>query len=211
MLKLYPKNLEKDELINRLTHSPGIILGLIYMMLLIIKGLSQGPVEIATYLIYSLTYILVFATSTIYHSQICSKRKDLFKKLDHASIYLFMGGCYTPFILLNMQSEYKYEFLAFVWILSIMGVIYKFYSSYKNTLHSTALYLLFGFGCFLVKGSLLDHIPAESFKFLVYGGLLYSIGAIFYVLSLIPYNHGIWHVFALAGSGCHFLAVYLAS
>lgn len=209
MIHLFNTKLERDEVVNKLTHFPGIILGLIFLAFLIIKSLNAPVLYLISYLIYALTYIAVFTASTLYHSQTCSKKKHLYKKIDHASIYLFMAGCYTPFVIINMQASYKWGYLVFIWILATCGIGYKFYSKYKYRMYSTLLYLIFGYMCFFTKDSLLDQIPSTSFQLLLYGGILYSIGAIFYTIKAIPYQHGIWHIFVLAASTLHFIAIYL--
>lgn len=209
MIDFYPKNLCKEEFFNRLTHFPGVALGLFYMVLLWEKGIQESPTHLFAYTVFGLTYMCVFASSSIYHSQTCPNKKLFYKKLDHASIFIFMAGCYTPFVLINMDKDVNLQFLAIVWLAALLGVVYKIYSKFKNRIQSTTLYLIFGYFCFAAKDSLLDQMPAEAFMFLAYGGALYSIGAIFYMLRIIPYHHGIWHLFSLIGSSLHFMAIYL--
>lgn len=210
MIRLFDKELEKDELVNQLTHFPGIILGVFFLIALAIKGYGESPINLFSYVIYAITYILVFGASTVYHSQKCDQKKDFFQKVDHASIYVFMAGCYTPFVIIFMKEEVKYLFLFMVWTLAMFGVLYKIFSAYKNRMYSTVLYFVFGFMCFLAKDALLDQIPVESYKLLVYGGIFYSIGAVFYMLESIPYSHGIWHGFVVVASSLHFMAIYLS-
>lgn len=210
MIKLFDKELTKDELVNQLTHFPGILLGFIFLVALCAKGANEPWRNVFGYIIYALSYILIFAVSTIYHSQKCDTKKELLKKIDHASIYIFIAGCYTPFILNFMASDVKYLFLAMIWMMAIFGVIYKFYSRYKNRMYSTVLYFVFGLMSFVAKDSLLNQIPIDSYKLLLYGGLFYFIGAIFYMLRSIPYGHGIWHGFVIVASSLHFMALYLS-
>ena len=211
MINILSNKLDREEFVNQITHFPGIILGFIFLVALIYKSFlySEPLINTVSYIIYSFGFMLVYGASTVYHSQVCEKKKAFYKKVDHASIYIFMAGCYTPFVLINMQEDVKYPFFALVWAMAIFGVLYKIYSKYKNRVHSTILYFVFGYMCYLAKDSLLDQLPLESYKLLVYGGLLYSAGAIFYMLKMIPYHHGIWHVFVIAGSTLHFFSVYL--
>lgn len=201
--------LSKEEFINKITHFPGIVLGILFLILLLCKNGPHSVAQILSYLIYASSYILVFGASTMYHSQICHIKKGFFKRIDHASIFIFMAGCYTPLVLINMKEEFKYPFLALVWVIAFFGVLYKLLSKYKNRLQSTILYFLFGYMCYFAKDGLLNQLPSHSYELLVYGGIIYSIGAIFYMLKFIPYHHAIWHIFVLGGSSLHFAAIYL--
>ncbi len=199
-----------EERFNVYTHLPGVFLGLIGMIFLILK--SSHDFEVTTsYIVYSLTFSLIFGASALYHLkpyEDISKAK--LKKVDHACIYIFIAGTYTPFILKNMLPQYRSYFLVFVWTVAIVGVLYKLINRYQNTLLSLSLYFSFGLMCFLAKDSLLEQIPEMSFNFLVLGGLCYSVGVIFYVWNKIPFNHAIWHIFVLMGACSHYVAVYNA-
>ena len=209
MMDITKQKLSREEFVNKFTHFPGVLLGILFLVLLLIKSNTQNTIHSISYAVYAISYILVFGASTIYHAQICDKRKSFFKKIAHASIYIFMAGCYTPLVLINMEESVRYPFLILVWVIATFGVLYKLFSKYKNRVQSTLLYFLFGYMCYLAKGSLLDQLPPASYDLLVYGGIVYSIGAIFYMLKFIPYHHAIWHVFVIGGSSLHFGAIYL--
>lgn len=204
-IELYPF----EERVNVLTHFPGIIMGAAATIMLLLKP-ELSPIQILGYLVYGVSFVALFCASSVYHFARPENHKQFFKKVDHAAIYVFMGGCYTPFVLINMQGPFKYPFLALVWTIVCTGVLYKFKSKYKKRGMSLALYLFFGFMCFLVKADFLDQIPAESFRALALGGAFYVTGVFFYVVRRIPYHHGIWHLFVLAGAACHFYAIYHA-
>lgn len=199
---------KNEEFINVLTHAPGIFIGIIFSILLLLKLPSVGFDHLIGYLVYSTTFILIYLASTLYHNAKCSDKKQFLKKVDHACIYIFMAGCYTPFVLINMSEKTKYWFLAIVWSIAFLGVVYKFLSKYKGSKLSLLLYFGFSYMCFLAKDELLDNIPELSYNFLVYGGISYTIGALFYAAKKIPYHHGIWHILVLLGSSFHFYAVY---
>lgn len=196
----------KQEKINVITHFPGVLLGLIGLIYLLLKPINSTYKY--SYLIYGISLICIFLASSIYHKLEPGSAKALFKKIDHAAIYFFMGGCYTPFIIINMHNDYKLIFLFIIWTLVILGVLQKSFSFIKNKFFSVFLYVSFGFLCFAVKGSLLDQIPSISFNLLVLGGVAYVLGVFFYLMDRIPYNHGIWHIFVLIGAGSHYAAVY---
>lgn len=200
---------KNEELINTYTHIPGAALGILFIYLLFSKTDENSIAVITSYIVYSITFMMCFISSIIYHGvNHNSDLKQFLKKVDHSCIYIFIGGCYTPFVVINMTDTIKYWFLAFVWTIVLFGVIYKFASSYKNSKLSLILYFSFAFMCFLVWDDFLDKIPDLSFNFLVYGGVFYSIGAIFYAVRSIPYNHAFWHIFTILGAICHFYAVY---
>ena len=204
-IQLYPH----EEKVNVLTHLPGVLMGVLALVLLLLKP-SNSLEQSVAYIIYSISFIILFSASSIYHFTPSNKNKQLFKKIDHAAIYLFMGGCYTPFILINMQGTYKYQFLFLIWTLALGGMLYKFKSLYKTRGLSVVFYIVFGLLCFAVKADLLDHIPNHSFRALAWGGVFYIIGVFFYIIRKIPYHHGIWHLFVLLGAIFHFYAVYNA-
>ena len=200
-----------EELINTLSHFPGIFLSIYAFYLLMLKFPTADIDHIVAYIIYTITFFMIYLASTIYHGTKNSDKKQFLKKVDHACIYIFIGGCYTPFVVINMDPAYKYWFLTFVWLIVIFGVIYKFLSKYKNSILSLSLYLGFGFLCLLAKNSLLDNIPSDAFKYLALGGAAYTIGAVFYAAKKIPYHHGIWHAFVLLGSISQMWAINLTS
>ncbi|MBD64684.1 MAG: hemolysin III family protein [Halobacteriovoraceae bacterium] len=199
----------REEIVNVITHIPGVVLGAIFVAILLLKNYDQSSLaQIVSYLIYGLSFITVFSASSLYHNTKNERRRKILKKIDHASIFFFMGGCYTPFIVINMVSDYKYHFLALVWFLVAFGIVYKFLSQFKNQVLSLTFYFSFGLMCLLAKGQMLDHMPRLAFNLLILGGLLYSVGVIFYIMKKLPYNHGIWHLFVLLGASCHFAAIY---
>jgi hemolysin III len=203
---------QKEEFINVITHAPGVIFGVIAVFILLLKqNQSFGPGVIFGYVIYGVSFVSVFMASSLYHKAAPGKTKSIFKKIDHASIYFFMGGCYTPFIMINMDPNYRFWFLGLVWFIVLTGVAFKFLSKYKNNYFSVGLYLSFAFMCFIAKGPLLDRLPSISFDLLAYGGVAYVTGVFFYLYEKMPYNHGIWHIFVLIGAACHFAAIYLTN
>jgi hemolysin III len=198
-----------EELLNVLTHAPGVIMGLLFTFALMIKYTVTGDIgQLVSFIVYGSSFTILFMSSSLYHKSTNIKRKSLLRKIDHSCIYLFMAGCYTPFIVNNMVVSWKYWFLFLVWSIAIIGVILKCVSKFKNLYFSVFLYLTFAYMCFLAKKDLLDILPTHAFELLVLGGVFYTIGAGFYVAKKMRYHHAIWHVFVLIGAGLHFLAIY---
>jgi hemolysin III len=200
---------KREELLNVITHAPGILMGLLFTIALVIKySVSGNLAQLISFLVYGTSFIALFMASSLYHKSTNLKRKAILKKIDHSCIYIFMAGCYTPFIINNMVVSWKYWFLLLVWSIATTGVIFKCISKFKNIYFSVFLYLAFAYMCFLAKKDLLDVLPSQAFELLALGGFFYTLGAVFYVAKKMRYHHAIWHVFVLVGAGLHFLAIY---
>ncbi len=201
----------KDELANSLTHGLGILLGIIAIPFLGAKAIISGNLSaIIGSGMFGLGFMMVFTFSTLYHSIVQPDIKKTFRILDHISIYFMIAGSYTPFILIYMPSKTGYIILAVQWILTFLGTIYKIFFTGKFKWFSTIVYLAMGWMIVLVIGPFVDSLPLLSLWLIVAGGLLYTVGVIFYKWYSLPYHHAIWHVFVLAASICHFVAVWVA-
>ncbi len=207
MSQIYVELYPNEERFNVVTHLPGVLLGIVGTVFLLLKP-ETSLISKAAFSIYGLTLTVLYSASCLYHNCKEPTKKTLLKKCDHGAIYLFMGGCYTPFVINNMIGPWKNGFLAVVWLFVVLGVAYKFLSQYRTRFLSVTLYIAFGFFCFVVKQDFLDQIPTHSFNTLVAGGACYLIGVIFYVNKSIPYHHAIWHLFVLLGSSFHYYAIY---
>lgn len=196
-----------EEKVSFLTHMPGVLLGFVLTIILLLKS-DTSLIERFSYLIYGATFMIIFAASAIYHRCKPGKKKQYLKKVDHACIYLFMAGCYTPFVAIKMLPTYQFYFLTVVWLIALFGFSYKMISANENRLISLSLYISFGLMCFFAYDDLLAQLRDESFFLLVFGGACYIAGVLFYLLNRIPFNHGIWHIFVLFGAISHFFAVY---
>ncbi len=203
----------KEELANCITHGIGVIFGIIAITILLIYSIKNGePLSIVSFAIYGTCIILMYLSSTLYHSIPNENIKKILRIFDHSSIYLFIAGTYTPIALLTMDGYLRVGILIAVWSIAILGitfkiVTYKKMDNFKKL--SLALYLGMGWiAVFTIK----PIIQTTSFKFFVWilvGGLIYTLGTIFYSIKKIPYNHAIWHVFVLSASIVHFLGIFL--
>lgn len=211
MTQTIPLRMTKDELANSLTHGLGILLGIIAIPFLGAKAIISGNLSaIIGSGMFGLGFMMVFTFSTLYHSIVQPDIKKTFRILDHISIYFMIAGSYTPFILIYMPSKTGYIILAVQWILTFLGTIYKIFFTGKFKWFSTIVYLAMGWMIVLVIGPFVDSLPLLSLWLIVAGGLLYTVGVIFYKWYSLPYHHAIWHVFVLAASICHFVAVWVA-
>lgn len=197
----------REEEVSFITHMPGVFLGLGLTIVLLLKP-NSSPYHQFSYLIYGITFMMIFAASAIYHRAQPGSKKQYLKKVDHACIYLFMAGCYTPFVVIKMLPTYQLYFICCVWLIAIFGASYKMISVNENRLISLTLYFSFGLMCFLAHHDLLAQLSTTSYILLAIGGSMYVFGVFFYLLNNIPFNHGIWHIFVLFGAITQFFAIY---
>ena len=196
-----------EESINAITHLIGALLGVAALVLMI--QIASDAFALTSAIVYGSSMIALFLASTLYHSIGGSKLKPILKQFDHCAIYLLIAGTYTPFMLISLKGAWGYSILSVVWALAIFGIFFKLKFKQRFPKISLATYLLMGWLIIIAMPEMLDKVPAGGITLLASGGLAYSVGAIFYAIKKIPYNHAIWHVFVLAGGICHFLAIYI--
>lgn len=202
----YPRN---EELANRLTHGVGVLLGVAGLVLMVVASARHGDVwHVVSTAIFGATLVLLYAASTAYHSVAGEKIRRLMRKVDHAAIFLLIAGTYTPFVLVTLRGPWGWSLFGVIWGLAVVGVTMKFWFAGRFKLVSTLIYLAMGWLVLIAIKPLMAALPAGGMKFLVAGGLCYTGGAAFYLWKRLPYHHAIWHLFVLAGSMCHWAAVY---
>lgn len=199
-----------EEIANSVSHGIGALLAIAAIPILVVKAVSHGGgILLFAALVYSLTMLLEYTMSTLYHAIAVDKAKRVFKVLDHSCIYLFIAGSYTPFCLITLADAGGVWLCAFVWALAIAGVACEAFWVFRPRWISAVLYLALGWAIVWYLPALVSAIPAAGLWLLVIGGVCYSIGCIFYVLKKIPYMHSIFHLWVVAGSVLQFLAVVL--
>jgi hemolysin III len=202
-----PKS-EGEEIANRLTHGCGALFAVVALVVLLSRALASGETSrLVSYGAFGLSLVLLYAASYAYHSASDERRRRFFKIADHAAIYVLIAGSYTPFLANVLKGSTGGTLLVVVWILAVLGVVFKFYFAHRFKLASTLVYLVMGWLVLFVIGPLIDALSRESLLWLVAGGLSYTTGVFFYLWERLPYHHAIWHVFVLAGSACHVFAV----
>lgn len=200
-----------EEIANSISHGIGCLLGVIGLVLLLNHAIDNraGALAIISYSLYGGSMILLFLASTLYHAIQNPRAKYWLKKLDHSAIYLLIAGTYTPFLLVGLKSPLAHGLMVVIWGLALAGVIFKLAFAHRYKALSLVTYLLMGWLSLIVIYQMVMRLPAGSVWLLAAGGVIYSLGVIFYVAKRIPYSHAIWHGFVLGGSLCHFLAIYL--
>ena len=200
----------KGERFNSISHLCGAILALTGLVVLVVFASLQGdPWKIVSFSIYGASLVLLYLASTLYHS-LRGRAKVIFQLLDHQAIYLLIAGTYTPFALVTLRGGWGWSLFGVVWGLAVLGVVIDSLPATRKSrrIIPLALYLVMGWLCLAALGPLLDKLPAAGFALLLSGGIAYTAGIGFYLFDgHIRYFHGIWHLFVLGGSICHFFAI----
>lgn len=197
-----------EEILNAATHGVGTIFALIGLGVLTVSVYNNGSIwHLLSVIIYGTSLVLLYLSSTLYHSFTNERAKYILKIFDHAAIYVLIAGNYTPFTLIPLHGALGWTIFSVIWVLAIIGIIFQIFFVNRFKVFSTLCYLLMGWFAVVMIKPLLVTLPIEGIYWLVGGGLFYSVGAIFYLVHKIPYNHAIWHLFVLAGSIAHFVAV----
>lgn len=199
-----------EEIANGITHGVGAGLSIAGLTLLVVLAVLYGDVwRIVSFSIYGSTLIIMYLASTLYHSFQHPQAKRILRIIDHASIYLLIAGTYTPFLLVSMRGAWGWTLLVLVWGLALLGVGFKALFTHRFQKLSPMAYILMGWLSVIVLKEALVSIPTGGLLLVAIGGVIYTMGVIFYVWKKLPYNHAIWHVFVLAASTCHYFAVLL--
>ncbi|TMX34899.1 hemolysin III family protein [Vibrio sp. Hep-1b-8] len=201
----------KEEFANTLTHALGMVLSIVGLVLLLIKSTEHNAdtLTITSMSVYGASMIVLFLASTLYHAVPYQKAKRALKTFDHCAIYLLIAGSYTPFLLVSLRTPLAISLMVVIWSIALFGIIMKMAFVYRFKRLSLATYLIMGWLSLIVIYQLAMHLALGGLTLLAAGGVIYSLGVIFYVAKRIPYNHAIWHGFVLAGCACHFFAIYL--
>lgn len=199
-----------DEWANWLTHGVGCILSFIALFFLIKESFTEDiPLwEALAYSIYGSCLVFLYAISTLYHSVKNVKWKHFFRLLDHCAIYLFIAGSYTPFALLVLKGVWAWSIFTAIWVLAFAGIIFKVLFIGRFDKLSTCLYLGMGWLVIIAAEPLIQNLSLEGLFWLAGGGGFYTFGVFFYSLDRFRFFHAIWHLFVMAGSYCHFFAIY---
>ncbi len=157
--------------------------------------------------VYGATLILLYLASTLYHSFQAPRVKQIFKKMDHSAIYLLIAGTYTPFLLVGIRGPLGWTLLGVIWGLAALGVSFKALFIHRFQKLSVLAYVLMGWLCVVALKPMTLNIATGGMILLAVGGVIYTLGVIFYAMTKVRYSHAIWHLFVLGGSICHYFAV----
>jgi hemolysin III len=199
----------REELVNAWTHGVGAFAALIGGGILVGLALIGGdPRQIAGAVSFSVALVLLYMASTLYHAVRDPVLRARLKVLDHCAIFLLIAGTYTPFTLITLEGAWGWSLFGVVWGLATVGILFKLFFTGRFRLLSTFLYIGLGWVVVVAYRPLVEALSGSTLAWLVAGGLAYTVGTVFYLNRRIPFSHGIWHLFVLLGSLCHFAAVY---
>ncbi|GAB6988879.1 hemolysin III family protein [Paenibacillus pini] len=200
----------REEVANAITHGIGALLSVAALVLLIVFSSTKGTAwHVISFSIYGVTMLLLYLSSTLVHSFKEGKVKDLFEIFDHSSIYLFIAGSYTPFMLVAIRGPLGWSLFGTVWGIALLGCAFKAFFTKRFLFMSTVFYLIMGWLIVIAWGPLTAAVAPGGIVLLAVGGGLYTLGTIFYVWRGFPFHHAVWHLFVLAGSIAHFLSVIM--
>ena len=198
-----------EELANVITHGLGVLLSIVALWLMVAYAVRDHDWVLVTAVsIFGGALILLYLMSTLYHSFQHPKLKELFRLLDHSSIYLLIAGSYTPFTLAYLDGTWAWVIMSITWTLAVAGIVFKVFFIKRFHLLSTLMYVAMGWVVLIAIKPLIEATPTGALVWLTVGGLMYTGGVAFYLWHKLPYNHAIWHLFVLAGSASHFWAVF---
>ena len=198
-----------EEVANSISHGVGFLLAIASLPLLLASaGPATSAINIVAMCIFSATMTLLYGISTLYHTLPAGRIKNWLNRCDHAAIYLFIAGSYTPFVLGVLRGGWGWSLFGVVWAMAVLGFAAKMFNRLRHPLWSTGLYVVMGWVAVVAAAPLVARMPGAGLALLVAGGLLYTAGAVVFLFdSRVRFAHLVWHLFVLGGSTCHFFAV----
>lgn len=197
-----------EEIANSVTHGLGALLGIAALVLTVVSAALHGTAtQVVASSVYGSSLVVLYAASCVYHGLAQGRAKRVFRIVDHCAIYVLIAGTYTPFTLVTLSGAWGWWLFGAVWTLAAAGIAFQCLFVGRMVALSTAVYILMGWLAVVAAAPLLRALPRAGLVWLVAGGLFYSGGVAFFA-SQRKYAHTVWHLFVLAGSACHFAAVY---
>ncbi len=199
------------ERFNSISHLVGAALAIAGAVLLIVLAARLGdPWKIVSFSVYGAMLILLYVFSTLYHSVRGARAKNVLRKFDHCSIYLLIAGTYTPFALVSLRSSWGWWLFGVIWGLALLGIAQEIWLARGARVLSLVIYVLMGWLAVVVILPLWHALTPAGFTWLAAGGVFYTLGIVFYATDhKVRHGHGLWHLFVLAGSACHFFTMLL--
>ncbi len=197
-----------EEAANFVTHVIGVVLSTAALSVLVTLASLYGDFwRVISFSVYGVSLVILYLFSTLYHAFRSPRVKRVFRILDHISIFLLIGGTYTPFTLVSLRGPWGWALFGVIWGLAVVGILFKTVMTGRWNTFSSIIYILMGWIVLIAFKPLMDVIPLPGILWLIAGGFAYTFGVAFYACKKLPYHHAIWHCFVLAGSACHFWAI----
>ncbi|MEN1939997.1 hemolysin III family protein [Luteimonas sp. MJ174] len=198
----------REELASALTHGLGATAALAGGAVLItLAALYGNGWQLGAAIVFGVSLLLLYIASTLYHSFQNPVLKGRLKVFDHCAIYVLIAGTYTPFTLIGLRGPWGWGLFAAIWTLALAGVVFKLFYTGRFKRLSTLVYVAMGWLVLVAIKPVLAALDAWTFGWLVAGGVFYTLGTVFYHRESLPFSHAIWHLFCIAGSVCHYVAV----
>jgi hemolysin III len=200
--------MHREELLNAFTHGVGALgFAVAGAVLITLAALWGDGWQLGTAIVFVVTLSLLYIASTLYHAARHERLKAKLKVLDHCAIFLLIAGTYTPFALLGMRDNWGWTMFALIWTLAVLGVVFKLFYTGRFPRLSTLMYVAMGWLVVIAFEPMRQELSTSTIAWLISGGIAYTVGTLFYHRDSLPYAHAIWHLFVIAGSALHFVAV----
>ena len=198
-----------EEWANGITHMIGVVFGIVALTLMVVFAAFKGNAwHITSCAIYGATLIMLNFSSTMYHLVSGFTAKRVWQYFDHCTIYFLIAGSYTPFTLVTLRGPCGWTIFGIVWGLTLLGVLLEVTMPPKYIMYtSLPIYVIQGWLIVTAFKSIMATLPTTGLVMLVVGGVVYTLGCIFYVMDNTPYMHTIWHLFVLGGNVCHWVCI----
>ena len=206
----FPPVVVREEVANSVTHGLGLLASLVGAFVLVSLSVEQGEAwHVVSAVVYGATLVALYAASTLYHALKRTRARKVLRVLDHCSIYLLIAGTYTPVTLVSMRRGWGWTLFGLAWGLAAVGLAFKILATGRFAILSTLAYVLMGWLCIVAVKPMFVLLSPGALALLGAGGVLYTAGIVFYNSKRVPYSHAVWHLFVVAVSVCHYLAIAL--
>jgi hemolysin III len=198
----------REEIANSISHGLALVLAIAALPVLVLSAAELGSTRFTIgVVVFGISIVLLYLASTLYHSLTHERAKQFFRKVDHCAIFLLIAGSYTPFTLGVLRGPWGWTLLTIVWVLAVAGITMKVIAGHRHWWFSMVLYVVMGWLAIVAVKPILTLVPLPGILLILAGGVAYSGGLAFFAAQRIRYNHFIWHLFVMAGTVCHYLAV----
>lgn len=198
----------REEIANAVTHGVGALASAAAGAVLVTLAIQSGTrMQMISALVFCCSMLLLYTASTLYHAIPSERAKRRLKVFDHCAIYMLIAGTYTPFALIGLRGTVGWWLFGAAWSLAALGITFKLFFTGRFKLFSTLVYIGMGWMAIFAIQPMIVNIPLSALMWLLAGGIAYTGGTVFYHNEKLRYSHAVWHLFVLAGSACHFIAV----
>jgi hemolysin III len=200
----------REEIANSVSHGLGLVAAVVAIPFLLARAVRVGDaIFVAGVALFAVAMLLLYSGSTLYHGLPNGRAKRVFRVLEHSAIYILIAGSYSPFTLGVLRGPWGWTLFGIVWALAATGVLLKTLGNSSHPIVSTVLYVAMGWLVVVAAGPMLARVPTAGLLWLLAGGLSYTLGVAFYATDRwLHFGHAVWHLFVLAGTACHGVAVY---